>query len=784
MTVDDCQLRTKLDPVKYEIFYNRLEQEMFEAKEVVRHLSASTIVREAGEVAQVICLKNGDAALLSAGLLVHVGSVTRSIQYMTENEYEKDIGFYDGDQFIANDPYTGGMHIPDMMLISPFFYKGEHIGWLGNYTHVPEVGAIEPGGMCASAKEFCHEGIRLPCVKIVEKGVLRRDVMSVMSSAVRDPKTIVIDTRAKIAGNERARQRLTMVVDEVGRDFFLEALQQLIDDAADFAQARIKELKPGKYRARTFTDSVSTFDQKLRVGEMCMEITKKGKMILSTPVASPQAMGYNNCALPGVEGLLFCVLLWQFLYRGRWNTGMLKHITFDFPEGSMFNCTKPVPVGYCPVGIGMQLQGCLNGTLSSASFCAGNNDDVMACNSMLNTATIGGADRYGRPYGAVVVSSMACGGGARIDKDGQDSSVTQFNPWDDCGDVETEEAGPLLMFFRNHQKDSGGLGKYRGGVAAENMFTPFGSSLTFVGLIGSGGYVSQVQGMYGGYPTPAGSLDVVMNSDIFEKGKKKEPIPHSISELDMLEGEKEHVFPAAGARQLNPGDLFAIKYWGGGGLGDPIQRDPENIIKDLKNEVTDFDTVERVYCVKIDPQTLEVDAAATEKMREQRRKERLEKGMPGKKYVQNMVERRKTHDLPEPVLFMFEELTQFSEGFRKELEFEEKFASSPDTELEKSGSTKKIFALTPYVDIEEDANGTKLAVCSECGKILCGASENFKNYCLIYDRDPAEIYPVPNTPDKDWMIFREFYCPGCGTQIETEGAPQGMPIIHSVEINP
>ena len=773
--------KVRLDPVQYEIFYNRLEQEMFEAKEVVRHLSASTIVREAGEVAQVICLKNGDAALISAGLLVHVASLTRAIKYMIDNEYEKDIGFYDGDQFIANDPYTAGMHIPDMMMIAPFFYKGEHIGWVGNYTHVPEVGAIEPGGMCASATEFCHEGIRLPCVKLVERGVQRRDVMAIMSSAVRDPKTIVIDTRAKIAGNERAKKRLSLVIEEFGLDFFLAGLEQLIEDAAAFAQVKIKEFRPGKYRARTFTDSVSTFDQRLRVGELCMEITEEGKMILSGPVVSPQGMGYNNAALPGVQGLLFCVLLWQFFYEGRWNTGMLQHIDFDFPVGSMYNCIK-APVGYAPVGCGMQLQGCLNETLSRACYITGNYDDIMAPNSMLNSAVVGGMDRYGRPYGTYMISCMACGGGARINKDGQDSSVTQFNPWDDCGDVETEEAGPVMMFFRNHEKDSGGLGKYRGGVAAENMITPYGSAVTFVGMLGSGGYVSQVQGMYGGYPTPAGYLKLVKGSDIFERAIKMEPIPHSISEWDMVQGEHQDLFPAAAARQLFKGDLFAMKYWGGGGLGDPIERDTQAIVQDLKNELTRLETVEKVYCAKVDAKTLEVDLTATEKMRAAKRKERLSKGKPGKKYIQEMVERRRSRNLPEPVLMFFDELDRFSEGFKKELAVEEQFASSPDWKIEKKGVTTKLFTLTPYVDVVENAGGDKLAVCSECGQVLCRASENFKLYCLIYDRDPAEVYFVPNVPKKDWMIFREFYCPGCGVQMEVEGTPQGMTIVHSIEV--
>jgi N-methylhydantoinase B/oxoprolinase/acetone carboxylase alpha subunit len=774
--------QTKLDPVKYEILYNRLGQEMFEAKEVVRHLSASTIVREAGEVAEVICVKDGTACLLSAGLLVHVASVSRNIKHMIAAKYDEDIGFYDGDQFIGNDCHIGGMHIPDMMLIAPFFYKGEHIGWLGNYTHVPEVGAIEPGGMCASAREFCHEGIRLPGVKIVEKGRVKRDIMEILTRATRDPKTIEIDTRAKIAGNERARRRIIKVIDEVGLDFYLQATHQLIEDAEKFARDKIKRLRPGKYRARIYTDSVGTFEQRLRTGELCMEIREDGQMVLSTPAASPQAPGFNNCAEPAIEGLLFCTLLWQFFYKARWNTGMLNAISLDLPEGSVFSVNRSGAVGYCPIGVGMQLQSGLNEVLSRASFIGGNYEDMIGPCSHLNCPTIGGLDRYGRTYGAIVTSVMGCGGGARYDKDGQDSSVNEFNPWTDCGDVETEEVGPVLMFTRRQRADSGGLGKYRGGVACQSIYTPHASPITFFGLSGSGGYVSEVQGMYGGYPTPACTLDIIYDSDVFERGKRKEPLPHSIDELDLVKGTRESVYPSAASRALKPGDLYCVQYWGGGGSGDPIERDPKLIAKDIENKLTNIRTVEKVYCVKIDPETLKIDLEKTKELREARKKERLKQGISGREYVKKMVEKRKSRDLPEPVLKFFDEMIKFSEGFRSELAFEEAFAASEPKPVEKPVVGKEEIPLTPYVKIAKGEKGGKVATCVQCGYAYCDAHENFKLYCLIYDRDPAEIYPGSWAPKKDWMIFREFYCPGCGAQVEVEGTGVGTPIIHSVEL--
>ena len=181
----------------------------------------------------------------------------------------------------------------------------------------------------------------------------------------------------------------------------------------------------------------------------------------------------------------------------------------------------------------MQLQSGLNEALSRASYVGGNYEDMIGPCSHLNCPTIGGLDRYGRTYGAIVTSVMGCGGGARYDKDGQDSSVNEFNPWTDCGDIETEEVGPVLMFTRRQRPNSGGLGKFRGGAACENIYTPHASPVTFFGLLGSGGYVSEVQGMYGGYPTPACTLDIVSDSDIFERAKNKEPLPHSIEDLDL-----------------------------------------------------------------------------------------------------------------------------------------------------------------------------------------------------------------------------------------------------------
>ena len=778
-----AEQKFELDPVKYELFYTRLEEALIDAMETIKLLSASEIVREANEAAEVFCIPNGESALLSAGLLAHVASVTHNIRYMIKERYEDDIGVNDGDQFLGNDCHIGGMHIPDMMVIAPLFYEEKLIGWLGNYTHVPEMGAIEPGGVSGTATEFWHEGICVPCVKIVERGKVKRDFMNMLRRAVRDPRGIDIDTRAKIAGNERARRNIIHIIEEVGVDFFMAATKQLVKEGELQAREKIKTLQPGKYRSRCYTDCVSGIEQKLRMVEIEMDVSEDGHLTFTAPSLSSQAAGYNNCAYPAIEGLIFCTLLWQLFYKARWNSGCLKAMTLDFPTGSMISADASAAVGYCPVGIGMQVMGCLNDMVSRASFISGNYEDMIAHCSYLNVPISGGLDRYGRQCAAIVTNTMMTGGGARHEKDGQDTSVTEWNPWTDFGDVEAQEVKtPIFHLGRRHIPDSGGFGRYRGGSSGEMVVTTHASKFPLMGQMGSGGYVTGVQGMYGGYPAPRTALFLAKGINVFDRIKDEQPLPHSIDELlEMFGTDVEEVYPSYQIQPLQEGEIMASQFWGGGGSGDPIERDPQWIAKDIRNKLTSLKSAKDVFCISIDPETLEVNKAETEKLRDARKKERLAKGEKGQDFVARQVKRRKERDLPIPVLQLLDEVSSFSEGFLRELEFEEAFAkkdmSAPDIK-----PVKDCLELTPYIKVVEDEKGEQYCVCSRCNHVYAGAEENFKLYALISDRDPEEVHPGRFAADKDWMIYREFYCPGCGSQIEVEATAPGSPILHNIEI--
>jgi N-methylhydantoinase B/oxoprolinase/acetone carboxylase alpha subunit len=772
----------EIDPIKYEMFYNRLEQTMTEGKEVTRKLSASVISRDAGEVSQGIYTKDGKLAHMAASILIHCQTISRSIRYMLDNHYEDDIGLYEGDQFINNDPFIGGTHRPDQLMMAPLFHEGKLVGWTGTFSHVAEIGAIDPGGMCARATESYHEGILLPCVKIVEKGKTRRDVFRMMALTGRVSREMEIDTRAKIAGNERIRKRIAEIINEYGIDFFLAALDKMIEEAEQQAVQKVSQLRPGIYRNRVYVDHTGR-EEKLSIIEVEAAVTKKGELILGAPVVSPQRKAYNNTSLGGVVALTISELLIHFFYDIRWNEGVLKPVRIEgIPERSMLNADRTAAVAYGLIGEASHWELCLTDVMSRAIFTSGNDKDVMASSVLIGGDIVGGIDKFGRRRIGLILDCCAYPGGARCDMDGINSSAFIVNPWGEAPDLEATEMDlPVLTLGRQLMPDTGGFGQFRGGNAVEGVYLTHGSEIGHA-TYGIGSKAYGAQGLFGGYPGSLGGSMIVRGSKVPELIAQKAPLPHTGSDLlaGMAGGKLEFLPSQKPFEPLQEGDIICFIQWGAPGLGDPIEREPSMIVKDLAEKYTTLRVAKDIYCVAVEPETFKVNEEKTKLMRAGRRKERLSKGIPARDYIKTMVKARKNEKVPARVHDFLEETKAFSERFRRELEAEETL------QLPKNGSNtitvgKELFKLTPYVSVAETNKGKGLT-CSRCGHYYCDAGENFKHYSLVYDRDPKEIYGDRFGADKDWMIFREFYCPGCGSMVEVEATPVCTPIFNNYEV--
>jgi len=779
--------QAEIDPARYEIFFNKLDAVLQEGMETIRVLSSSTIVREAGESLSAFYLPDtGEAVDIASGILMHFLNVTRVIRYCHEHKYDSpDIGIYDGDQFVNSEAFIGGMHVPDTSMLAPFFYKGEMLGWIAAISHTTEVGGIEPGGMCPSATEAWHDGVHLPAVKLVEKGHIKRDVMNMILRSVRTPRTMDLDLKARMAGNACVRKRLVELVDEFGADFFKAATRRMVQDSEDFCRARIKELRPGIYRTRTFCDAVGKGEDRIAVIELDMEVTEDGRLILAVPVTSPQQPGFNNCYEPAIEATAAYTLLCQLLYDGRWSSGMMRPIELPMSPHSRMKADESMSVGYCTAGIAFSYCAALTDALSRCYFVSGKEDEVQAGAAYSSDAFIAsGVDQFSRIFGNVLLHvTFAMGGGGRVNEDGIDN-YHFYNPYQYVPDAEGDEAiCPALYLNARYSPDAVGYGKHRGCAVPVSIAVIHKTDNCSVLGVASGGYMPGNQGIYGGYPASCTFTDVLLNTNFYEAVKKGEKLPVDAKDVSRVLKGDYYTYPGSmPSIPVKAGDILVMPTVGGGGLGDPIERNPELVVADIRSKKATSEWTKKIYCVSSDPDTLEVDGKKTEELRAQKCKERLRLGKPGKEYLKDLVVKRKTRQLPEPALEFLDELIAFSPEFARQIEDEEALAEMDLEPLGRVEVKKMLLKLTPYVNIVEDGNGKNVAVCSKCGFAYCDANENFLVYCLIYDREGGEVYPERLCGDKEWYVLREFYCPGCGTQIEVEAVPQGNTILKKYEL--
>jgi N-methylhydantoinase B len=778
-----------LDPVKYELFYNKLAMDLDEAKEVVRYLSGSTITKEAGEVVQAFFNLKGEAVGMACGILIHIGAATRCIHYALNEGYDKPgIGIYDGDMFINNDAYIGGAHVPDTAVVAPVFHKGKLVGWTAGLSHTSEVGAIEPGGMCYAATEAIHEGLHMPLIKLIEKSQMRRDIFNMILRSTRDPRAMELDIRARIAGCERMYRKINELIDMYGLDFFNRATRQMVKDVDIEAREQIKKLKPGVYSCRVFNDTVGIKGDKPAVIQIQTEITEEGTINITAPVVSPQCDGYNNTYIAGVQSFTMCTLLQTLFYNMRWNGGIMRVASVDFPPHSRLNADPDRAIGQSVTSVMSTYTGALSYCITQACYVSGKLEEVEApYNGGPVSPPLAGIDREGVLRVQVMVALDACGSGGRLNKDGKDTAIIGHgNPWNYVPDTEGEEMViPMLRLSAYQLPDSSGPGKFRGGVGIQVivLFPHKGKNCALIGQ-GSGSRMPAGQGLWGGYPASRVFRVHCKDTDMAKRIKEGLPLPHTLEELTTNVKSTYQIYPVGyKSVPFNPGDILASNSHGGCGLGDPIERDPELIVQDVQKMTASLEVSEKIYCVSIDPETLKVDYEKTRKLREKKRKDRLNKGIPVKDYIKLMVEKRNKRELNEIALKFMDETAGFSPVYKKQLEDEEKILKDNIKPIGKVKVVRDILSLNPYIKIVEDDKKRKVSVCSVCGFAYCEASKNHKHYSLVFERDPADIHGSLAGYPSDWCIYREYYCPGCGTQIEVEATVPGTPIIQTVKLN-
>lgn len=682
----ELRLRKK-DPIRYEILFTRLWGMVQNARESARQISASPVVREMGECVFSLFTPEGDSVCFSNGLLLHVASLGGTVKWMIHNDYEEEVGMNDGDYFMNNDPHIGGAHSPDQATVTPIYYKGEIIGWAGGLIHVLETGATEPGGSSPTALTRYDEGIFWPCVKVAEKEVLKRDLENVVIRGTRMPFYWLLDSRAAMAGDRLIKEGVVKLIEEFGLEFYLEALYEFIEDSR---QAAIKKtqamLFPGKYTQIGFCD-VPNKNMPMRMARdfnvriPCeTTISADGNIHMDFDGASPAGAHSNNASLPCLTGNLLTCLIQYVFFDLKPNQGLFQSFDLNVPPSTI----NPPLSSACANWV-TAVSATSNNTLnvSRAYYGMGYREEVTAGFLAGPAMFTGGVDQYGRPFGALNFEAMSCGSGAMGAYDGLHTCYAAMNPEGDFSDVEVwEKIMPQMWLGRRVRKDGGGFGKYQGGGGIESLYMHQHSDLVEMGGVGSFNKVFCVQGLMGGYPAPCTYRWHVEDTELEASIARQLPIPHSEGDpthpdwKDTIRGDGGLLIGQVPSRPVKRYDLWDQFTNGGGGFGDPIERNPLWVKRDLGNDLVSPHAARSVYGVVVKEGTHEIDQEKTEVVRKEIRAARIKRGIPVKEYLARERERISSGDLPEMAASCLNECMGNSKKFESEFR---KFWELPET---------------------------------------------------------------------------------------------------------
>ena len=565
------------DPVTLELFKNALFSIADEMAVTICCTTYSGVLRDNMDFSTAFT--DGEGRLVGQGLTIplHLGSVPTALREVLER-FEGDI--HPGDLFILNDPYAGGMHLPDVFIFKPIFCDGERLAFAATVCHHVDVGGRVPGSNASDSTEIYQEGLRIPPIKFYERGVRNDTLWQIIETNVRLPVQIFGDLRAQLAACNIAEKQFNELVDHYGIDVTKHYMHAVIDYAERMARAAIRELPDGAFSFEDWIDDDGI--ERDRPIRLYCTISKQGDgLLVDWNGTSPQVKGAINCTLSFTKAVSYAAIRSVLGNDIPCNEGLFRTIEVIAPEGSINNML--LPAACAARGLtGFRMGDCLFGALAMMLP-----DRVFAASDGGNTCvSIGGYTAERKPF---IFVDFTCGSwGGRPWADGVQGNSNMFANMA-CQSVEVIEAeNPLQVRAFEFITDRAGAGKYRGGVPYRRDYRMLEEEAVL--QVRSDRRRVRPYGLYGGHAgKPSNNvLNPNRNSCVLD------------SKLIMT---------------MYRDDVFRHEWPGGGGWGDPLTRDPLAVLDDVRNEFVSEQAARDEYGVVVDTTVWQVDVAATERWR-------------------------------------------------------------------------------------------------------------------------------------------------------------------------
>jgi N-methylhydantoinase B len=600
---------TSVDPVTFEILSHRVYQIAKEMGSTLERVGGTVNTTQMHDYMAALYLANGD--VLSAGDAMgwHVACAGFAVKRIIER-FENNGGIHPDDIFLLNDPYVAAIHQSDVYLISPIHLQGKLMGWSATFVHVMDIGAMSPGGNSPGATEVYHEGIRIPGIKLVERGELRKDFFDAFINMTRQPVMVGLDLKCEIAANNVAKSRMLALYEQFGAELVSAVCQEMLHYSESILRKRIAEIPDGTWSESGSIHAGDTW-------KVHVTLKKKGDgLLFDFTGSSPQAKKGINLPYHATFGACYEAILSTMAYDLPKNHGALNPIEVIAPAGTVVNSISPAPVSLNTTSGGSTAKFVANAVIMQMLATSEKwQGEVMALNVGHRLARHAGVNQHGSYYVSTLSEGALDGTGARSHRDGDDTAdgLSSHN-------IEWVEANfPLLYLFRRNTKGGGGAGKYRGGAGSESALTVHdapegkikGVALGVAGLRNSG------QGLFGGCP---GAPSLLM---LIEGARVEETIAEDKSpdQLDKLGG-NSRLLPYC-EFDFGINDILYMRMASGGGYGDPLVREPRRVLSDVEDGVVSRREARNIYGVVIDGDDPGLDLAATERLRARLRTERL-----------------------------------------------------------------------------------------------------------------------------------------------------------------
>ncbi len=564
-----------VDPITFAVIKSGLDSIADDMAYTVVRIARSEIVKDVMDFSAALCAADGQMVAQAKTIAQHLGAIPEAMASVLA-KYGDDL--HDGDVVIMNDPYHGGMHLPDIFMFVPLFHEGKRRAFAVVICHHTDVGGRVPGSNASDSTEIYQEGLRLPPLKLYDKGKLNETLETLIKINVRVPDRVWGDLSAQFAAAQVGKRGLTKLFQRYGADEVEDYMQELLDYAERLTKAEIKQWPKGTYRFTDHIDSDGFSDKPIPIN-VAITVREDGTLFVDYTGSSPQVKGALNSTLSFTHSLTYlsvrCVL-------GRDvpnNVGVFRCIDVKAPEASVLNPVMPGPcaaralTGY---RVFDTMLGALSQIVPDRVPAAGEGGNSVIC--------ISGLRPNRKPF---IIVDMICGAwGGRPDKDGLEA-VTNASQNLSNMPVEVMEAEhPVRVEEYGFVPDSCGAGHWRGGIGVRRSYRILAPEALL--QMRTDRVAFRPYGLAGGEPGGPSSNSMIQNGET-------RSLPGKIT-------------------MTVPNDVVIIHdQAGGGGFGNPLTRDPALVLEDVLDGKISSDFARDRHGVVITGRA--VDQGATEKLR-------------------------------------------------------------------------------------------------------------------------------------------------------------------------